>query len=291
MEFRVLGPLSATASGVDRAPTAPKQRQMLALLLLNANRTVSRAQLVEELWEYSPPSSAIAAVHTYVMQLRRTLSGCGARGVEGAGRLLTRHQGYQLVVEPGDLDLDVYEGRVTLARDILARGELHRGAEQLRAAEDMWRGDLLVDVVPGPLLQAAMEVIDRDRLAAVSRRIHTDLQLGRHHELLGELRALTHQHPTHEDLASHLMIALYRCGRQADALDAYHRLRLALRAELGAQPSPRLGELHGDMLAAHPRLELPSGVWGALSLSLDLAVAPFGAAAARAGATAVSLSG
>ncbi|MDQ8706892.1 AfsR/SARP family transcriptional regulator [Streptomyces sp. LHD-70] len=282
----MLGPLSVTESGADRAPTAPKQRQMLALLLLNANRTVSRAQLVEELWEYSPPSSAIAAVHTYVMQLRRTLSGCAARDAEGAGRLLTRHQGYQLVVEPGELDLDVHEGRLTLARDTLDRGELARGEAQLRAAEDMWRGDLLVDVVPGPLLQAAMEVIDRDRLAAVSRRVHTGLRLGRHHELLGELRALTQQHPTHEELAAHLMLALYRCGRQADALDVYHRLRLALRAELGAQPSRHVADLHGDMLTAHPRLELPSGVWGSLSLSLDLAVGPFGAASAGASASA-----
>ena len=271
MEFRVLGPLSVTESGTDRAPTAPKQRQMLALLLLNANRTVSRAQLVEELWEYAPPSSAVAAVHTYVMQLRRTLSGGTCRGTDGNGRLLTRNQGYQLVVEPGELDLDVYEGRLTLARDTLARGELRRGEAQLRAAEEMWRGDLLVDVVPGPLLQAALEIIERDRLTAVGRRVHAGLRLGRHHELLGELRALTQQHPTHEELTSHLMVALYRCGRQADALDVYHRLRLALRADLGAQPSPALRALHADILTAHPRLELPTHIATPLTLSLDLA--------------------
>ncbi|MQS06115.1 AfsR/SARP family transcriptional regulator [Streptomyces alkaliphilus] len=269
MEFRVLGPLSmCDDEGRHRTPTAPKQRQLLSLLALNANHVVSVAQIVEEIWEYRPPSRAVAAMHTYVMQLRRSLEGARRGPGHRPGRLQTRDPGYVLKLNAGELDLDRYEERVRTARATLVAGEYARAAEQLRAAEMMWTGPMLVDVPTGPLLRAAIEIVERDRLDVVSQRLGAELRLGRHHEILGELTALVHQYGTHEDLIAHLMLALYRSGRQADALMAYHRLRARLREELGTKPSARLQRLHTHMLCEHPRLEPPSGTRCLQSLNL-----------------------
>ncbi|MER5772202.1 AfsR/SARP family transcriptional regulator [Streptomyces sp. NPDC001985] len=268
MEFGVLGPLRAVDAGVSRAPTAPKQRQMLALLLLNANHVVSVAQFLEELWEGRPPSSAVAAVHTYVMHIRRTLGARPRVCPTAPERLHTRDQGYVLEVRPGELDLARYRDRLRAARKAALRGDIPTGAAELSAAEGLWHGPLLVDVTAGPLLRSSAEAIERDRLRAVSCRIRAFLLLGRHHELLGELAALVHRHTTDEDLAASLMLALYRSGRQADALTVFHRLRHTLREELGTSPSPRVQQLHMDLLAAHPRVEKPSGIHCGLSLNL-----------------------
>ncbi|GLZ43348.1 AfsR/SARP family transcriptional regulator [Actinokineospora sp. NBRC 105648] len=256
MEFGLLGPLSVTERGVDRTPTAPKQRQMLALLLFNANRVVTTVQFVDELWEFAPPPSAVAAVHTYVRQLRRTLPG---------PRLITRDQGYRVEVRPGELDLAVFRARVADARTTADPAVL---ARRLRAALDLWRAALLVDVTPGPLLRGAIAAVERDRLATVCLRIDAELHLGGHHDLIGELSGLTHRHPGHEGLAAHLMTALYRSGRQADALTAFHRLGRGLAEESGSPPSPRLHRLYTDILSADPRLEGPVGLGPALSLDL-----------------------
>ncbi|MEU3842959.1 AfsR/SARP family transcriptional regulator [Streptomyces sp. NPDC028635] len=269
MEFRVLGPLNVCDDdGRHRTPTAPKQRQLLSLLALNANHVVSVAQIVEEIWEYRPPSSAVAAVHTYVMQLRRFLDGARRGPGRTPGRLQTRDQGYLLKLNAGELDLDRYEQQVRAARAVLDAGEYTEAAEQLRAAEMMWTGPMLVDVPTGPLLRAAIEVVERDRLDAVPQRLGAELRLGRHHEILGELTALVHQYGTHEDLVAHLMLALYRSGRQADALMAYHRLRARLREELGTRPSARLQRLHTRMLSGDQRLEPPSSSRSRQSLNL-----------------------
>lgn len=269
MQFRVLGPLGVyDDQDRHRTLTAPKQRQLLSLLALNANHVVSVAQIVEEIWEYRPPSSAVAAVHTYVMQLRRSLGGARRGPGRTPGRLQTRDQGYVLKLDTGELDLDCYEQQVRAARATLEAGECGEAAEQFRAAEMMWTGPMLVDVPTGPLLRAAIEVVERDRLDAVPQRLGAELRLGRHHEILGELTALVHQYGTHEDLVAHLMLALYRSGRQADALMAYHQLRARLRDELGTRPSARLQRLHTHMLSGHPRLEPPSGTRCLQSLNL-----------------------
>ncbi|MFF5503289.1 BTAD domain-containing putative transcriptional regulator [Streptomyces roseolus] len=240
----------------------------MSLLAFNANHVVSVAQIVEEIWEYRPPSSAVAAVHTYVMQLRRSLDGARRGPGRGPGRLQTRDQGYVLKLNPGELDLHRYEQQVRAARATLMAGDYAEAVEQLRAAETMWAGPMLVDVPTGPLLRAAIEVVERDRLDAVPQRLGAELRLGRHHEILGELTALVHQYGTHEGLVAHLMLALYQSGRQADALMAYHRLRARLREELDAKPSARLQLLHTHMLSGHPRLEPPSCARGRQSLDL-----------------------
>lgn len=266
MQFSVLGPMCVTENGEDRTPSAPKHRQMLALLLMNANHVVSMAQFVEELWEYSPPPSAVAAVHTYVMQLRRILQGAGP-AASTACRLVTRDQGYVLHVEDGELDLHAYERQVRAGRAALEAGNLEAGARQIRTAHALWSGQGPVDAPAGPLLRAALAAMERDRLEAIVQRVRAELRLGRHHQLLAELCALVHQDPANEQLTGQLMLALYRSGRQADALAAFHGLRRTLREEFGTSPGRDIHRLITDMLAGHPRLEPPTE--GELRLSLD----------------------
>jgi DNA-binding SARP family transcriptional activator len=263
LRIRILGPLSVIKSATEVAPTAPKQRQMLALLLLNANRVVTMPQVMRELWAYDPPATAVAAVHCYVMQLRRSLS------MFDAPRLITCEHGYQMVVRSGELDLDVFSARVHSAQLALARDELMVASRLFRAALALWRGDALVDIEGGPILAGAVAAIERRRLDVISQRVGVDLRLGRHHELIGELSGLVHRHPTDEELISHLMLALYRSGRQAEAMAAFQALRTVLTEEHGVPPSGPLCQLHTDMLSGDRQLELVSPC--ATRLSLDLA--------------------
>ncbi|WP_433343511.1 AfsR/SARP family transcriptional regulator [Streptomyces sp. CA-253872] len=251
-----------------KTPTAPKQRQLLALLALNANRVVSVAHIREEIWEYHPPASAVAAVHTYVMQLRRALNGSRRGPGRDRGRLRTHDQGYLLELREDELDLHRYEKGARDARAVLEHGDAAEAAERLRAAELVWSGPMLVDVPTGPLLRAAVELAERDRLDLVGQRLLAELRLGRHHQILGELTALVHRHGTHEGLATYLMLALYRSGRQADALRVYHGLRARLREELGTTPSELPQHLYTDMLTGHPRLEHSLGTSSRLSCDL-----------------------
>lgn len=262
MRMRMLGPLSVTKGTTEVAPTAPKQRQVLALLLLNANRVVTMPEIMRELWPEGPPSSAVDAVHSYVMQLRRSLGGYDS------ARLATRERGYEMVVRSGELDFDVFTSRVHTARTALTRDELMTAAQQLHAALALWRAEPLVDVDAGPVLATAVDKIERRHLDAVSQRIGVDLRLGRHHELIGELRGLACRYPTNEQLIGHLMLALYRSGRQAGAVGAFQSLRATLAEEHGVRPSNPLDQLYVDMLASDARLELVSPP--AAKQSLDL---------------------
>jgi DNA-binding SARP family transcriptional activator len=268
MEFGVLGPLFVRECGVDRTPTAPKQRQLLALLLLSANRIVSVARVINELWTFDPPQSAVAAVQTYVMQLRRLLDGQSGRRTAASQRLLTRGHGYLIQVRSGELDLERFASAARSASALLAAGDNEFVAERLRSSLELWRGPALVDVTVGPVLAPDVAAIERNRLDVVSKRIQAELNLGRHHELIGELSALAHHHPVREDFVEQLMLALYRCGRRADALAAFHRLRRRLRGSPGAAMSPRLHVLYRDILSGHARLD--QAVPTRARLSLDL---------------------
>ncbi|MEW1829959.1 AfsR/SARP family transcriptional regulator [Streptomyces sp. NPDC088196] len=247
--------MSVTENGDYRTPSAPKHRQMLALFLMSANRVVSMAQFVEELWEYSPPPCAVAAVHTYVTQLRRMLK--ESPTPRATGRLVTRDQGYLLRVGDDELDLNAYEHRIRVGRAALDAGALDAGARQLRAAHAMWRRPGYIDAPTGPLLRAALAAIAQAHAESVVQRMDAELRLGRHHQLLAELHALVHRDPTNEQLTGQLMLALYRSGRQTDALAVFHRLRDVLRTELDATPHQRVHQLITDILAGHPRLEPP----------------------------------
>ncbi len=257
--------MSVVENGDDRTPSAPKHRQMLALLVLNANRVVSMSQFIEELWDYSPPPRAVAAVHTYVMQLRRHIHG----DADSADRLVTREQGYLLRVQDGEFDLHAYEREVRAGRASIDAGYLEAGVQRIRAAHATWGGQVLVDVPMGPLLRAAVAAIERDRVETIVRLNHAELRLGRHHQLVAELSALVHKDPTNERFAGQLILALYRSGRQTDALAAFHRLRQVLREELGTSPGRAIHQLVTDILVGHPRLEPPSA--GDFRLALDAA--------------------
>jgi SARP family transcriptional regulator, regulator of embCAB operon len=260
MKIRILGPLCVINGSAEVTPTAPKQRQVLVLLLLNANRVVATSQLIRELWAHDPPASAVAAVHTCVMELRRSLG-------TAASRLVTWGRGYRMNVWSGELDLEVGTGQLDLARDALTNDNLPAAAEEFHAALEDWQ-PVLVDVAAGPIVTPAMTHIASERLRAVKQRIDVDLRLGLHHPLIGELRALVHEYPTDEELVSDLMLVLYRCGRRADALDVLQILRTKLAKEYHVRLPPSLLALHVDMLRADPRLDVAPSPGSRLSLDL-----------------------
>ncbi|MFG2041514.1 BTAD domain-containing putative transcriptional regulator [Dactylosporangium sp. NPDC048998] len=279
MKVGVLGPLLMCADQAIKVPTAPKQRQLLALLLLNANQVVPVSQCIEELWEYRPPASAVSTLHTYIMQLRRMLRGApkdSPPGDPGGGtgcveRLVTRDRGYLFVTRPGELDVDAFEDRLRDSRQALGAGDDAVAAAALRDALAVWRGPALVDIQPGPVLRTWIASLEESRLSTIERRIEVDLRLGRHQELIGELSALVERHPVHENLHAHLMLALYRSGRQVHALEVFTRLRTVLSEELGLEPSPALRRLHQAVLASDPVLDPPPvHVPSRFSIDLDL---------------------
>lgn len=260
MEFSVLGPLRVSEKGCSYTPTAPKQRQLLALLLLNANQIVPTSVCIDELWESSPPNSALSTVQSYILQLRRVLGKIPRIGsLRAARRILeTRDGGYMLIVRNDELDANkftslVREGRVQLHHDDAAASAL------LSEALQMWEGSALPDVQAGSVLRARLVGLEEDRISAQEQRIDADLRLGRHHELLGELSVLTAQHPTQEYLHAQLMIALCRSGRRTQALEVVRRLRQVLHDELGLEPSPFIQDLHQTVLAGDPTLDTPAG--------------------------------
>ena len=225
VEFRILGPLEVV--GDDGRPVAlppAKPRALLVLLLLNRNRTVRTEALVDQLWDERPPATATKTVQVYVSQLRKALG----------DRLETKPGGYELRVGHEELDADRFE-------------RLVREAEHTRAL-DLWRGPALVDVRGEAFARSAAERLEESRLAALEDRIEGDLEAGRHAALVGELEQLVAEHPLRERLRGQLMLALYRSGRQAEALDVYRRTRALLADELGLEPSPELRELEQAIL-------------------------------------------
>ncbi len=247
-EFRILGPFEVYEGGQQLEVGVGKQRALLALLLLRADEVVSTDQLIDALWEERPPASALNSVHIYVSQLRKTL---------GNGHLETRGHGYLLALQPGQLDLDRFERLLGEGRALLAQGEAGRAADALRAALALWRGPPLSDFASEPFAQDEIARLEELRLAAQEERIEADLALGRHAELVPELEAVVRQNPLRERLRAQLMLALYRSGRQAEALEAYQQARRMLAEELGLEPGRRLQELEGAILRQDARLDPP----------------------------------
>ena len=219
-----------------------KQRSVLVLLLLNANRVVSSDRLVEALWGAAPPADAAAALQAHVSRLRRALP-------RGAEILRTRPPGYVLDVDPEQIDVERFTRLVGHGRELLADGDAQQASEELGRALELWRGRPLADLEREPWAGNAGREMEELRLDAIEERIEADLRCGRDVVLVPELRALVREHPLRERLREQLMLALYRAGRQADALDAYTDARRVLVAELGLEPSPALKRLHGDILA------------------------------------------
>jgi DNA-binding SARP family transcriptional activator len=252
MEFRILGPFEVYTAGQAVPLGGAKQRALLAVLLLSANHVVSVDRLIDELWGEQPPATAAHTIQVYVSQLRKVL--------EAPEVLVTRSPGYLLRVESDELDLHRFERMLEEGRRALGEGDAETAAARLREALSLWRGDALADFSFEPFAQAAISRLDELRLAAVEDRIEADLALGRHADVIGELSTLIGAHPLRERPRAQSMLALYRSGRQAEALQAYQEARGVLVDELGIDPSPALQELEMAILNQDGSLALePAG--------------------------------
>jgi DNA-binding SARP family transcriptional activator/pimeloyl-ACP methyl ester carboxylesterase len=241
--FRILGPLELSADGRLLPLGSPKQRALLGLLLVHAGAAVSRDRLVEELWGEAPPATVDSALHVYLSRLRRLLESAGA-----AGALVRERYGYRLLVKTEQLDANRFERLAGEGSDALAAGKPGLAAERLRQALALWRGPALADLQSEPFAIVAAARLEEDRVAALEQRLEADLALGRHRQLIRELETLVAEHPFRERLRAQLMLALYRSGRQAEALRAYQRARRTLAEELGLEPSQELKQLEQAML-------------------------------------------
>src|SRR5215210_3191730 len=254
MEFRILGPVEVRDDGRVVRLGGGKQRAVLALLLLSANRVVASERMIELIWGERPPPTAATALHGHISSLRKAL---------GPDVIATRPPGYVLETATGELDLERFERLRAEGRDALERGDPGAAAERLRAALGLWRGEALSDIGFEPFVQTEAARLEGLRLDAVQDRIDADLTTGRGTELVGELERLVAAEPLRERLWAQLMLALYRSGRQAEALDAYRRARERLVSQLGIEPGPELRDLerrileHDPSLGRGPRMPAP----------------------------------
>ena len=240
LEFRILGPLEVVGSAGPVHLRGPKQRATLAILLLNASRVVSIDALADQLYAGRAPVTAATQVHRQISELRKTLG--------EPARIETRSPGYAIRVAPEQLDLKRFERLTEEAAGALARGEAREALDLQREALSLWRGPPLADLDHEPFAQHAIRRLEEMLLVALEQRVDAGLALGHHKELVGELGDLVAQHPANEQFVSRLMLALYRCGRQADAVDVYRRTRERLVENFGIEPGRALRELERAIL-------------------------------------------
>ncbi|MBW3663736.1 MAG: AAA family ATPase [Actinobacteria bacterium] len=252
MELRLLGPLEVVVDGHTVALPGGRIRSLLALLALHARQILPADRLIDELWGGDPPPTASTALQNLVSRLRKLLEPC--RGRDDPPTVLVTHApGYVLAVDHERIDVHRFRRLVEGALDAPAPER----AEQLSAALDLWRGPALADFTYEPFAQTPIAALDELRVTALETRIGADLELDRHVEVVAELEELVAAHPLREDLRAHLMVALYRCGRQAEALDGYRTARRQLVDELGMEPGTRLRALEQAVLAQDPNLNAP----------------------------------
>ncbi|MGW7823522.1 AfsR/SARP family transcriptional regulator [Streptomyces puniciscabiei] len=260
MDIDVLGTLAVRHNGISITPTAPKPRQVLALLALRAGQVVPAGVLAAELWGAKPPRSARATLQTYILQLRE-LIGAALEDVaaddtgqrrQAKDLLLTVPGGYLLKGGDGVSDVREFERLAGCGYRAMDAEDYPRAARLLREALDLWTGPALADVHTGPHLRTEAKRLEESRLCALDQRVEADLRLGRHRELLAELTVLVNQYPTHESLCGQYMLALYRSGRRGEALGAYQRLRATLVRTMGLEPSPALAKLQRSILMSGP---------------------------------------
>ncbi|HET8820563.1 MAG TPA: BTAD domain-containing putative transcriptional regulator, partial [Thermoleophilaceae bacterium] len=250
VDFGILGPLEVTDGGREPVIASGKQRALLAILLLHANEVVSRDRLIEELWGEQPPVTAVKSLQVQVSRLRKALGG-------GEGPVITGPNGYSIRVGAGELDLERFERLAEEGRRALA-DDAERAAELLHEALSLWRGPALADFTFEGFAQPEIGRLEELRLAALEDRIDADLARGRHAELVPELEALVATHPLRERLRRQLVLALYRAGRQADALEAYRAARATLMDELGLEPTPELRQLEQAILTHDAAVRAPA---------------------------------
>ncbi len=247
LRYSLLGPVRAWRSGQQLAAGSPQQRALLAVLLLREGRAAGADELIDALWGEQSPDSALAAVRTYAFRLRRTLGADSLNSVSG---------GYALPVAPDALDVSVAERLTAAAAHARTAGDPATARHLLTEALELWQGEPLAGL-PGPYADAQRSRLSEWRLRLLEDRLRLDLELGGHAEAVSELTAFTAEHPLRESPRGLLMLALYRCGRQAEALGVYADTRRMLVGELGVEPCQELSELHRKVLAADPSLAAP----------------------------------
>jgi WD40 repeat protein/DNA-binding SARP family transcriptional activator len=266
MEFRILGPFDVRTESGPVALGGTKPRAVLAVLLMHPNEPVSAERMAIALWGEDAPESAVKTVQVHVSRLRKAL---------GDGDVVaTTPAGYCLRVRPGELDAERFEHLVEDGRRALAEGRAEHAAKVLREALVLWRGPPLAELALEPFAPAEIARLEEQRLAALEARVEADLAAGREAELIGELQHLVAEHPTRERLAGQLMLALYRCGRQADALNAYRDARQTLVERVGVEPGPELRRLHQAILQQDASLEPRPTAGSDLPPELDAGAAP-----------------
>jgi DNA-binding SARP family transcriptional activator len=259
VNIELLGTLDVRENGVSITPTAPKPRQVLALLALHADQVVSVAALTEELWGSVPPRSARTTLQTYILQLRELITAALEQGRPEEGKrrtaknvLATLPGGYLLDSGDGTSDVREFERLAGVGYRAIDAGDFQGAVRQLRKGLELWTGPAFADVQLGEVLQMEAKRLDETRLCALDQRIEADLRLGRHRDLLAELTVLVNRYPTHENLHGQYMLALYRSGRRSEALAAYQRVRTTLVRELGLEPSNDLRRVQRLILMASP---------------------------------------
>jgi WD40 repeat protein/DNA-binding SARP family transcriptional activator len=251
VDFRLLGPLEVVGDGGAQLPIGTgRQRALLALLILRANELVPSDRLVDELWDESPPLTANRMLHNQVSALRRELG--------QNGRLETHGSAYRLVVHPGERDVDRFEELVASGQEQIDT-DPGEAAERLRRALELWRGPALSDLPYERFAQTEIARLEERRWVAFEARVQAELALGRHADLVSELEAAAAEQPLREHVHGQLMLALYRCGRQAEALEAYRRARATLVEQIGVEPGRELRALQEAILAQDPALDAPPG--------------------------------
>ncbi|MFD4868503.1 BTAD domain-containing putative transcriptional regulator, partial [Streptomyces sp. NPDC058412] len=260
MRFGILGPLEVaggtgptdTGQPASYAPQAAKLRVVLGTLLVRANEVVSVESLIDELWPDAPPRTATTTLQVYVSHLRKTLQ--SADPENGREALVTRRPGYLLRVGPEAVDSTAFEELSRRGHQALQAADFAAAAELQRRALALWRGPMLSDTPHGPVLEGAAVRLAEARTTALDERIRAELHLGLHRELVAELQELVAEHRMHEEFHTHLMVALYRCGRQAEALRVFALLRETLVEELGIEPGPASSRLQRRILEGDPAL-------------------------------------
>lgn len=252
LRFAVLGPVRAWRNGQEVDLGTPLQRSILGMLLLREGRAVTPTEMIDAVWGEEAPPRALGALRTYVSRLRTVLE--PDRPARSRPELLTSvGRGYALRLPEGSLDLTRFERGIAEAEQARRSGRLAEAAESMRAALTLFEGEPLAGAV-GPYAEHQRDRLIERRISVVETLMDVDLELGNHAAIVSELIALTADHPLRERLRAHLMLALYRCGRQGDALQVFTDTRQALIDELGIEPGPELTALHHRILAADPAL-------------------------------------
>jgi SARP family transcriptional regulator, regulator of embCAB operon len=250
IRFSILGPVEVRDRQHSLTPNARKVRTLLAALLVRRDAVVSVETLTDELWGHEPPPTALRALRVYVSQLRKVLA-----SAEPGSMIVTQAPGYRIELAAGSLDVLDFEEHCQQARRAVDGGHLEFAAREYGRALELWRGPALADVRSGPVVSGAALRLDEARMAALERRVDIDLALGRHRDLIGELRGLVTDHPLNESINARLMVALHRSGRTREALEVYRGVRRHLMEELGCEPGEELREAQRSVLGG-------AGGWG-----------------------------